>query len=69
MQAEKPSFYSLHLNPFDNKSRYHDDSFNSYENITQRAVLFMHARGSVGTAANMQLTLVTNVLVKARRVF
>lgn len=37
--------------------------------VNSHFALFMHARGSVGTAANMQLTLVTNVLVKARRVF
>lgn len=37
--------------------------------VNSHFALFMHARGSVGTAANMQLTLVTNVLVKARWVF
>lgn len=37
--------------------------------VNSHFVLFMHAHGSAGTAANMQLTLVTNVLVKARQVF
>lgn len=40
-----------------------------YDRVNSHFALFMHARGSVGTAANMQLTLVTNVLVKACRVF
>lgn len=43
--------------------------YNRVNRINSHFVLFMHARGSVGTAANMQLTLVTNILVKARRVF